>query len=371
MQQRILEEFLELVRIDSDSLGEREMADTLTRKLKELGCEVWEDKGMIEKIGGTAGNVYAVLDGSCPGAILFSSHMDRVANGRGICPVIADGKVTAQGTILAADDMSGVAAILDGIRRVKASGKPHPRVEVIFTVCEEKNVTGSRYIDYSRLEAKEGYVLDSPGRIGRVINAAPSKAKIAFAAEGKNAHAGNAPEQGVNAVMAAAKALARLPDGRLDFETTANYATFDAKGPSNVVNAYAAVNGEARSRNDKKLDDYIELVKKTCKDIEAETGAKFTVDIQKDYKSFVIPMDSSCIQRAAKVYEQMGLEMKVEAGGGGMDANRLNANGIACVGLATGYSKNHGIYETLEVDDLLRSGEMVERFIYQMAEENM
>ena len=82
-------------------------------------------------------------------------------------------------------------------------------------------------------------------------------------------------------------------------------------------------------------------------------------------------MDSSCIQRAAKVYEQMGLEMKVEAGGGGMDANRLNANGIACVGLATGYSKNHGIYETLEVDDLLRSGEMVERFIYQMAEENM
>ena len=368
--ERILDEFLELVQIDSDSLGEREMADTLTCKLKELGCDVWEDKEMIEKIGGTAGNIYAVVEGSCPGAILFSSHMDRVANGRGIRPVVADGKVTAQGTILAADDMSGVAAILDGIRRVKASGKPHPRVEVVFTVCEEKNVTGSRYIDYGRLTAKEGYVLDSPGRIGRVINAAPSKAKIAFTVEGKNAHAGNAPEQGINAVMAAAKALARLPDGRLDFESTANYATFDAKGPSNVVNAYAAVNGETRSRNDRKLDDYIELVKKTCKEVEAETGAKFTVDIQKDYKSFVIPMDSSCIQRAAKVYSQMGLEMKVEAGGGGMDANRLNANGIVCVGLATGYSKNHGIFETLEVEDLLRSGEMVERLIYQMAEEN-
>jgi len=370
MQDLILKEFLELVQIDSDSLGERKMADTLTRKLTELGCEVWEDKDMIEKIGGTAGNLYAVVEGSCPGAILFSSHMDRVENGRGIRPVVADGKVTAQGTILAADDMSGVSAILDGIRRIKASDKPHPRVEVIFTVSEEKNITGSRYIDYGRLTAKEGYVLDSPGRIGRVVNAAPGKVRIAFEVTGKSAHAGNAPEQGVNAVAAAAKALSRIPDGRLDFETTANYATFDAKGPSNVVNAHAAVMGEARSRNSQKLNDYCELVKKVCAEVENETGAKFKVEIEKGYDSFVIPETSSVIKRAAKVYEQMGLELKVEAGGGGMDANRINANGIVCVGLATGYSKNHGIHEQLVVEDLIRSGEMVERLIYQMAEEN-
>ena len=364
----ILNEFIELVQIDSDSLNERNMADALTAKLKEIGCDVWEDKEMIEDIGGTAGNLYGVLEGTCPGSILFSAHMDRVANGHGIKPVVNDGIVTAQGTILAADDLSGVCAILDGIRRVKASGKPHPRVEVLFTVCEEKGVTGSRYIKYDRILSKEGYALDSPGRIGRVINAAPSAATITYEVEGKNAHAGNAPEQGINAVMAAAKVLSRIPDGRLDFESTANFSTFEAVGPTNVVNAKAVVKGESRSRSNEKLDNYLELVQKTCDEVAAETGAKITLDIFRKYYGFVVEPETSCIGRLKKVYDEMGIEMLVEKGGGGMDANRLNEHGIACVGVATGYFKNHSVNEHLYVEDLERSGEMVERIIYNAAE---
>ena len=367
--QRILEEFLELIQIDSDSLSERNMADALKAKLRQIGCEVWEDEQMINEIGGNAGNVYAVLEGTLPDAILFTAHMDRVANGRGIKPVISDGKVATQGTILAADDVSGIAAILDGLRRIKQSGKPHPRIEVLFTVCEERFVTGSRYIDYGRITAKEAYVLDSPGRIGRVINGAPAKARIAFSVTGKNAHAGNAPEQGINAVMAAAKALVKLPDGRLDFESTANYSMFEAQGVTNVVNAHAIVRGESRSRNNEKLEAYIANVEKVCTETAAETGAEFKVDIIRDYRSFLVPPESGCIQRAGRVFEQMGLKMRVEAGGGGMDANRLNEHGITAVGLATGYTRNHTPLESLEVEDLLLSGEMVEKLVYEFAAE--
>ena len=367
--QKILEEFLELVQIDSDSLFERNMADALIAKLKEIGCEVWEDKQMINEIGGNAGNIYAVLEGTVPKAILFSAHMDRVSNGRGIKPVIADGKITAQGTILAADDVSGIAAIIDGLRRVKQLDKPHPRIEVLFTVCEEKFVTGSRYINYDRITAKEAYVLDSPGRIGRVINGAPAKARISFEVTGKNAHAGNAPEQGINAVMAAAKALVKLPDGRLDFESTANYSMFEAQGVSNVVNAHAAVSGEARSRNNEKLEAYIKNVEKVCKETADETGAEFKVNIIRDYRSFLVPTASCCIQRAGRVFDKMGIEMRVEAGGGGMDANRLNEHGITAVGLATGYTRNHTPLEELQVEDLLRSGEMVEKLVFEFAAE--
>lgn len=365
----ILNEFMELVQIDSGSLEEREIADAVIAKLRNIGCDVWEDTEMIAHINGTAGNIYAVLEGSMPGAILFSAHLDRVPNGKGIKPIIEDGKVIAQGTILAADDISGVVAILDGLRKIKASSQPHPRIEVLFTVCEERFVTGSRYIDYGRLTAKEGYVLDSPGRIGRVINGAPAKARISFEVKGRNAHAGNAPEQGVNAVMAAAKALARIPEGRLDEESTANYSTFEASGPTNVVNAKAVVRGEARSRNNEKLKSYIENLQEICKEAAIETGAEFHIDIINDYQSFLVPLESKCIQRVGKVFEKMDISMCVEAGGGGMDANRLNEHGITCVGLATGYSKNHTSSETLVIEDLLRAGEMVEKLICEYAQE--
>ena len=58
----------------------------------------------------------------------------------------------------------------------------------------------------------------------------------------------------------------------------------------------------------------------------------------------------------------------MEHGGGGLDANRLNGYGIECVGLSTGYSKNHTVNETLVVEDLVKSGEMVEKIIEACAE---
>ena len=48
---RIRAEFDELARIDSESFGEREMADRLKEKLAELGIQAKEDD-TAEKIGG-------------------------------------------------------------------------------------------------------------------------------------------------------------------------------------------------------------------------------------------------------------------------------------------------------------------------------
>jgi len=46
-----------------------------------------------------------------------------------------------------------------------------------------------------------------------------------------------------------------------------------------------------------------------------------------------------------------------------MDANRLSANGIECVGVVTGYEKNHTPDEFLVAVDLVRSGELVRKLI--------
>lgn len=57
-EKRVVDEFQELTAIDAPSFGEREMADRLIPKLKELGFEVEEDNAG-EHFGGNAGNLYA------------------------------------------------------------------------------------------------------------------------------------------------------------------------------------------------------------------------------------------------------------------------------------------------------------------------
>ncbi|MFA7364483.1 MAG: M20/M25/M40 family metallo-hydrolase, partial [Aminobacteriaceae bacterium] len=127
----------------------------------------------------------------------------------------------------------------------------------------------------------------------------------------------------------------------------------------------ATIQGEARSRSHEKLERYLEDLKNVSSRVAGETGAAVNVDINHNYRSFLIPESSETIQMAGRVFKEMGIQMTVEAGGGGMDANRLVANGIECVGLATGYSKNHTTEEYLEVEDLIRSGEMVQKLIME------
>ena len=69
-EQRAVDEFQELTAIDAPSFGERQMADRLIVKLKELGFEVEEDNAG-KHFGGNAGNLYAYLPGDLPGDSVF------------------------------------------------------------------------------------------------------------------------------------------------------------------------------------------------------------------------------------------------------------------------------------------------------------
>lgn len=86
----IIEEFKQLVEIDSASGRERAIADVLKKKLTDLGFGVLEDQAG-STFGGNTGNLIAIMEGTREGSVLFCSHMDRVANGCGIHP----GKKTA------------------------------------------------------------------------------------------------------------------------------------------------------------------------------------------------------------------------------------------------------------------------------------
>ena len=166
-------ELLELITTDSASGKESAIARLLIGKLEALGFAVTMDNAG-ETFGGECGNVLGVREGELDGALLLCSHMDRVPEGLGIHPVERDGVLYSDGsTILAADDISGVCAILDGLRRVLAAKVPLPRLEVLFTVGEETGLYGAKAMDLSKLHAKMGYFFDSPGSVGRFVHGAP------------------------------------------------------------------------------------------------------------------------------------------------------------------------------------------------------
>ena len=65
--------------------------------------------------------------------------------------------------------------------------------------------------------------------------------------------------------------------------------------------------------------------------------------------------------------KEMGIEPQINGGGGGMDGNIFNQKGITCVGIATGYFKNHSTEEYLHLDDFYHAGELVARIIGRIA----
>lgn len=357
--QRMIDEFVELISISSPSRDERRMADALKKKLLNLGCEVREDTA-AERIPGTAGNVVGVLKGTVGVPLLLSAHMDRVPNGDNIRPVIGGEKITSDGTtILAADDVSGIVAILEGLRQVRESGLPHCDVEVVFTACEERLATGGKHLDYDLVRAKHGYCFDSPGHIGRIIHAAPGKVQFFVDVYGKSAHAGNVPEEGINALKAAAKILADMVEGRLDHETTANWALMSGGKVTNLVCDHARIGGEARSRDPKKLDAYVDYVRRHCEEVIGKTEATCTVRVEHCFDGFCIPAEDELVGTLCAVMEAGGITPRIEGGGGGMDANHFNTRGITSVGVATGYFKNHSPREELYLADFRQAGRLV------------
>ena len=198
-EQRAVDEFQELTAIDAPSFGERQMADRLIVKLKELGFKIEEDNAG-EHFGGNAGNLYAYLPGDLPGdPVLLSGHMDTVEPSKGKKGIIGeDGVIRSAGkAVLGADDVAGLVEILEGIRSVKEAGVPHRDIEILFAIAEELYIKGSSVFDFSKVRAKEAYVLDISGPVGSAAYKAPSLISFQVVVTGKASHAGFDPEHGI------------------------------------------------------------------------------------------------------------------------------------------------------------------------------
>src|SRR5262245_14361947 len=224
-QDRLLHTFLDLVQIDNPSGEESVIAAYVRGLLEGLGLTVEEDHHH---------NLLAHVPGEGM-PLLFNAHMDSVTPCRGVRPVVADGFVRSSGdTVLGADDLAGVAAIIEGVRATIEGGAPHQAAEILFTVQEEIGLYGAAGFDTSTLKAREGFTPDAGGEFGGITLGAPSQDGLHILVQGRAAHAGIAPEQGINAIVVAGRALATMPLGRIDAETTANIGRIKGGEATNI-----------------------------------------------------------------------------------------------------------------------------------------
>ncbi len=347
---RLVSCFLELVRIDSPSGQEGDVAAYIRARLAELGIATTAD---------SLGNVHGWVDGVGE-PIILNAHMDTVPPCMGIKPILKDGVISSDGTtVLGADDKSGVAAILETLRTLKEEGTKHPPLELVFSVQEETGLTGAKNLDFKVLRAKQALVLDSGGGVGNIITAAPGSNIINASVFGRAAHAGVAPEKGINAIYVAAQAIARMKVGRIDEETTANVGTIRGGAARNIVPERVDILAEARSRSEEKLrrqtDEMTELLEEAAR----SNGARTEINVQRAYTAYHVPDDDPLVQDLMRACRSLGIEPQTRPTGGGSDANVFNLNGIKAVALATGYEDNHATTEHIAVGDLAKATELL------------
>ncbi|MGM0502321.1 MAG: M20/M25/M40 family metallo-hydrolase [Bacillota bacterium] len=354
MDQEIVKQFEELVSIDSHSKEEGEIADYLIALLKKWGLEVTTDKAG-EAIEGETGNIIAKLPGNekLP-TLLFCAHLDTVVPGENVETVIKDEVIYSKGdTILGADDKAGITAILGMLKRIKEENIEHGNIEVVFTIAEEVGLLGAKNLDYNLLEADLGVIYDSGGPIGTIVTKAPAQDQINVKVYGKSAHAGLNPSNGVNAIKVSSIAISNLNLGQIDEETTANIGVIKGGHATNIVPDLVELEGEARSRDEEKLEAQIEhmidIFEKSAKQFSAEVE----IDVQRMYPAFDLTTSDPAVKLAIKAAENLGVESKLEATGGGSDANILNGEGIETVNLGIGMTDVHSTNESIKISDLV------------------
>lgn len=368
---RLIEEFLELVQIDSETKYESEISSILKEKFKNLGLDVVEDNAK-ELTGHGAGNLICSLKGTKIEAepIYFTSHMDTVVPGKGVKPSIKDGYIVSDGTtILGADDKAGLAAMLEAIRILQENNIEHGNIQFVITVGEESGLVGAKALDSSLLQASFGYAIDSNGLVGDIIVAAPTQAKLFAKIKGKTAHAGVAPEKGVSAITLAAKAISKMPLGRIDEETTANIGRFEGGQQTNIVCDYVEVLAETRSLMTEKMEKQAKKMTDAFVSTAQQYGGDADVDVEVMYPGYNQKDGDQVVEVAKRAAKAIGRKSQLVKSGGGSDANVIAGYGIPTVNLAVGYEEIHTTNERMPIEELIKITELITAIIKDVASE--
>lgn len=359
-RERLADDFVRLCEIPSPSRDERAVADFVTRELRACGIEITEDDSAAAT-GSNAGNLLARIAGPVGApTVLLGAHLDTVPLAAPVEVVREHGRFTNRNDgILGADNKAAVAVLLAIARRYGPDGPAQPvelgaptgppvSLELLFTTAEEIGLLGAKELTHE-LKADFGFVFDHATPLGDVIVAGPSFYRVDAHVRGASAHAGIRPEDGHNAISAAAEAIASMSLGRLDHETTANVGTIAGGTATNIVAEHCHVALEARSLDDAKAGQAVADMVDAFTEAAADMDCDVETTVQQEFRAYALPASSPPVKAATVALEALGLAPNPVPTGGGSDANVFVANGLPVANIAEGTEHNHEPDESITV----------------------
>lgn len=367
-RKRMIEEFNKLITFDSLSFKELDISLYLLNELKTLGLEVEIDNvgHILNDNPKATGNIYGYLKGNTDGeSIILSSHMDTVSPGINKKAIIENGIVKSNGeSVLGADDITGIVAILETLRVIKEFDLKHPDIEVVFFVAEEAFCKGSSLFDYSKLKSKYAYVLDLSGKVGTIALSAPTVVSLNITINGKAAHAGFEPEKGVSAILVFSNFLSSIKVGRIDFETTFNIGTINGGTGKNIIPDLVVSEGEIRGMNDHKIDLLLKQIEEALEKETKKLNASYDFLYEKNINSYRINKDSYLVKKYEEALNELELgEPIIVDTFGGSDNNNFNLHGIEGVVISNAMNDIHTTHEYFYIDEFIKSAEILVKII--------
>jgi tripeptide aminopeptidase len=336
----MLNRFVRLCEVPSPTGEERAVADLVLAELRALGTDVVEDAAAGPAHAG-AGNVIARVPGQTDAWVMFACHLDTVPHDGAIEVVLDQGVYRSRGeTILGADNKAAVTVLVELAAR-HAGSPAELGLELVFTVAEEDGLRGAKQLDLEPIRSPFGFVLDHASPIGEVIIAAPTYERLVAEFEGIESHSGIRPEDGRNAIQAAAAAVTQMKLGRLDSDTTANVGVIAGGTASNVVPGHCRIEGEARSLNDQRASQTIGAMVDACTWAASEHECDVDVEVTEMFRGYRLAPGAPSVATARAALNRCGIEPREVATGGGSDANAFCARGFECLLLANGTEANH------------------------------
>jgi tripeptide aminopeptidase len=363
-RERLNATFAQLCQIPSVTGDERGVADWITAELRSFGLSVVEDDAG-GSTGSNAGNLLVTIPGRSDRWVMLCAHMDTVPLTAPVEPVLrGDGWENAGEGILGADNKAAVAALVEVARMLAGgpggAGGPGEAgasgaevgVELLFTVSEETGLHGAKAFDTGRLRSSFGYVFDHATSLGEVIVASPTYMRITGSVHGRAAHAGLHPEQGVNAIVAAAAGVVAMPQGRLDPETTANVGRIFGGTATNVVAEHCTVEAEVRGISQERVDAVVTEVIDAFQDAADSHSCDLDIGIEKMFTGYRVRSGEPTLVLADRALRRVGYEPREVVSGGGSDANAFRVNGFPVLNLANGTERAHEPGERVSVQAL-------------------
>lgn len=339
MNNALVNTFMNLVRIDSESGNEDKFANFLKKSLAKFASKIEEDK---------SGNLYIFCRNySSRGAIMLNTHMDTVSPGVGIKPKISKGNIISNGdTILGADSKAGIAAFVEIL--VNKSNDQRPFV-VTLTRCEESGIPSAKNI---KPITKYAVVPDRGTPIGEMILQAPYAQVFEIVTKGKFAYAPTSYNKGKSALLALTDLVRAMRLGDIDEQSTVNIGTLSSGNTASMIPDYGIARGSIYTFNFKTLKNYISELRNIIFTHDKLHGTSTSIKLLEYYPGFDNSKGGKFVEIVRTAINKTGNNAFVASHKAVTNANFLQNAGIETVLLSTGVKNQHTTQESISIRDL-------------------